>query len=164
MTASVLTVVFEPGSQRVLARVCGEIDLEDADELRRDLVAALDSSACGLDIDLSGVTFCDCSGLHVLLRLNRLARHAGKTLVLTALGPRVARLLELTGTHHVFTVRARPAPDEDGIRAGDAPGPDVRSGPVARPPRGRSVPPPVSPARSGLRQEAAREEVREEAC
>lgn len=117
MSPSVVAVVVEPGPQRVLARVCGEIDMEDADELRRDLIAALDSSASGLDIDLSGVTFFDCSGLHILLRLNRLALRAGKTLVLTALSPRVARLLQLTGTHHVFTVRARPAPEAAGTGA-----------------------------------------------
>ncbi|MEU3690334.1 STAS domain-containing protein [Streptomyces narbonensis] len=97
-------MVFEPEPDRMLARVSGEIDMEDADGLGQDLAAALDASACGLDVDLSGVTFCDSSGLHMLLRLNRRASQAGKSLELTTLGPRVARLLHLTGTEHLFTV------------------------------------------------------------
>ncbi|GGS72939.1 hypothetical protein GCM10010222_12230 [Streptomyces tanashiensis] len=107
---SVVAVDFEPGHQRALARVCGEVDIEDADELGADLAAALDVSVSGLDVDLSAVTFCDCSCLHMLFRLNRRAERAGKTLVLTALGPRVDRLLRLTETEHLFTVQAaRPA-------------------------------------------------------
>ncbi|UZX26347.1 STAS domain-containing protein [Streptomyces tanashiensis] len=66
---SVVAVDFEPGHQRVLARVCGEVDIEDADELGADLAAALDVSVSGLDVDLSAVTFCDCSCLHMLFRL-----------------------------------------------------------------------------------------------
>ncbi|MFB7356049.1 STAS domain-containing protein [Streptomyces gardneri] len=62
----------------------------------------------GLDVDLSGVTFCDSSGLDMLLRLNRRANRAGKSLVLTALSPRVTRLLRLTGAEHLFTTHTWP--------------------------------------------------------
>ncbi|MFB7447094.1 STAS domain-containing protein [Streptomyces sp. NPDC056194] len=101
----VAAVVFESGPDRVLARVSGEIDMDDADSLRQDLTTALDSSGLGLDIDLSAVTFMDSSGLHLLVDLNRLALKNGKSLVLTALSRPVARLLELTGADHVLTVR-----------------------------------------------------------
>ncbi|WP_158076971.1 STAS domain-containing protein [Streptomyces sp. CB02009] len=126
MTSPPLAVVIEPGPRRMLARVCGEIDTDNAHELRRTLVAALDSSARGLDIDLSGVTFCDCTALHVLLHLNQLAQQAGKTLVLSALGPRTARLLQITRTHHVFTTPAHV--------------PRVGAGTDAPTPRGRQIP------------------------
>ncbi|MFF8835883.1 STAS domain-containing protein [Streptomyces sp. NPDC015130] len=105
----VVAVAIEPGPERVLARVCGEIDMDDADELGQELTAALEASASGLDVDLSGVTFCDSSGLHMLLRLNQRARTVGKSLVLTALTPRITRLLRLTGSEHRFTTRARSA-------------------------------------------------------
>ncbi|MFB7609918.1 STAS domain-containing protein [Streptomyces gardneri] len=118
----VAAVDFEPGPKRVLARVCGEIDLDDADGLGQDLTAALDSSICGLDVDLSGVTFCDSSGLHMLLRLNRQAGRSGKTLVLAALGPRVARLLRLTETERLFTIHAR-ATSSPPAEAGPTPPP-----------------------------------------
>ncbi|MEU3913948.1 STAS domain-containing protein [Streptomyces sp. NPDC029721] len=107
---SFVAVVVEPGPQRVLARLRGEIDAEDSDGLRGRLTEALDSSRHGLDVDLSAVTFCDSSGLHILLDLNRRALTAGKTLVLTAASRPVARLLRLSGAEQVLTVRDRPTP------------------------------------------------------
>ncbi|WP_329389417.1 STAS domain-containing protein [Streptomyces sp. NBC_01351] len=98
-----VSVDFEPGPQRVLARVHGEIDMDHASALREDLTSALEAGRHGLDIDLSDVTFCDSSALHVLLDLNRMAAETGKSLVLTALSRRVSRLFEITGAHHVFT-------------------------------------------------------------
>ncbi|MFB7411435.1 STAS domain-containing protein [Streptomyces sp. NPDC056202] len=120
----------------MLARVFGEIDMDNADELRRDLTAALDFSACGLDIDLSGVTFCDCTALHVLLRLNQQALGAGKTLVLTALSPRTARLLQITQTKHVLTTPADP-PREAAAAGTGAPTPLDHQIPGLQRPPGR---------------------------
>ncbi|MEU8434467.1 STAS domain-containing protein [Streptomyces sp. NPDC029216] len=100
-----VTADFEATPQRVVARLCGEIDLEDARGLREDLVTALRASRTGLDLDLSAVTFCDSSGLHLLLDLNRLATETGRTLVLTVLSRPVARLIQLTQTERVFTIR-----------------------------------------------------------
>ncbi|MEU3483116.1 STAS domain-containing protein [Streptomyces sp. NPDC033754] len=102
-----VAVVVERGPHRVLAGVRGEIDIDCASDLRETLLTALEVSRRGLDVDLSGVTFCDASGLGVLLDVNGTAAEAGKDLVLVAPGPRVTRLFELTGTQHVFTVRAR---------------------------------------------------------
>ncbi|MCF3179956.1 anti-sigma factor antagonist [Streptomyces polychromogenes] len=102
-----VAVVFEPGPQRVLAQVSGEIDMDQAPALREELTAALAACRTGLDIDLAGVTFCDSSGLHVLLDVDQLAVQAGKTLVLTALSRPVARLLHMSGVERVLTVRAQ---------------------------------------------------------
>ncbi|MFD5325161.1 STAS domain-containing protein [Streptomyces sp. NPDC127092] len=124
---SVVAVVVEPGPLRVLAHVRGEIDMENAGGLRRDLAAALGSSSRGLDVDLSAVTFFDSQGLHVLEDLNRLARKAGKTLILTALSRPVARLLHVTGARHVFIVRGWPPPRA--IVAGADPDPLPGTGP-----------------------------------
>ncbi len=148
---STVAVVFEPGPQRVLARVRGEIDLDDAPGLREDLVTALEASQAGLDVDLSAVTFCDSSGLHILLDLNRLATESGKSLVLTALSRPVARLLQITGAQRVLTVRdrsggtARPViTDPVPHRPGRAPGPVQQAGaPRAKGPRPRHQVPDV---------------------
>ncbi|MGW6577643.1 STAS domain-containing protein [Streptomyces sp. NPDC054945] len=110
---SVLAVVVEPGPQRALARVSGEIDMDGAGQLREDLIAALSAAPGGLDVDMAAVTFCDSSGLHVLLDLDRQAQQAGKTLVLTALSRPVARLLWLTGAEQVLTVLGRSAISRD---------------------------------------------------
>ncbi|MET8508513.1 STAS domain-containing protein [Streptomyces sp. NPDC004787] len=109
--SGVLDVAFERRPQRVLARLRGEIDLDDAAQLRNDLVAALRSSPCGLDLDLSDVTFCDSQGVHLLTDLDRLARQSGKTLVLTGLSRPVARLLHVTGAQRVLDIRGRPEPE-----------------------------------------------------
>ncbi|WP_185893872.1 STAS domain-containing protein [Streptomyces sp. WAC05950] len=106
---SVLAVVVEPGPQRVPAHVSGEIDMDGAGQLRADLTAALCASPGGLDVDLAAVTFCDSSGLHVLLDLDREAKQAGKSLVLTALSRPVARLLRITGAEQVLTVHGWPS-------------------------------------------------------
>ncbi|KJY28552.1 STAS domain-containing protein [Streptomyces katrae] len=102
-----VAVVVEPGPERVLAQVSGEIDMDQAPALRQELTAALAASRAGLDIDMAGVTFCDSSGLHALLDVDQLAMQAGKTLALTALRPPVARLLHMSGVERVLTVRAQ---------------------------------------------------------
>ncbi|MEV7416213.1 STAS domain-containing protein [Streptomyces sp. NPDC089919] len=109
MYPSVVAVVFEPGPQRVLARLRGEIDMEDVAGLKADLTQALRASRTGLDVDLSAVTFCDSSGLHVLLELHHLARATGKELVLNAVSHPVAALLRITEADHVLEVRTPPA-------------------------------------------------------
>ncbi|MFJ8160133.1 STAS domain-containing protein [Streptomyces sp. NPDC096136] len=110
LRSSVVSVTFEPGPQRVLAHVRGEIDMDDVDGLHTDLAAGLAASRDGLDVDLSAVTFCDSSGLHILLDLHRLAQAGGKSVVLTALSNPVARLIRMTGADDVLTVHGRPAP------------------------------------------------------
>ncbi|MFJ9598033.1 anti-sigma factor antagonist [Streptomyces virginiae] len=113
-----LAVAVDPGPQRTRVAVSGEIDMDDAAEVRADLTAALDASPGGLDIDLAAVTFCDSSGLHVLLDLHQQALDIGKTLVLTALSRTVVRLLHITGAQDVLTVRK--------TAVSDTPHPDIR--------------------------------------
>ncbi|MEU8461753.1 STAS domain-containing protein [Streptomyces sp. NPDC029003] len=98
-----VTVDVEPGPERVTARIRGEIDMDDAPHVRADLLAALEASSTGLDVDLSALTFCDSAGLHLLLHLNRLAAEAGKTLTLRS-NPQLDHLLDLTETRHLFTI------------------------------------------------------------
>ncbi|MFI1660439.1 STAS domain-containing protein [Streptomyces sp. NPDC020472] len=104
-------LVFEPGPRRTSARVSGEIDLDNAAEVREALTAALDASCSGLDVDLAALTFCDSAGLHVLLDVHQQALQAGKSLALTALSRPVARLLRITGTQEVLTASDLPAPE-----------------------------------------------------
>ncbi|MCB5163984.1 STAS domain-containing protein [Streptomyces bambusae] len=113
-----VAVVFEPGPQRVRARVSGEIDMDDAADLYEDLHAALDAGRRGLDIDLADVRFCDSSGLHALLDLNRTALEAGKTIALTAVSRPVARLLRITGADSVLTLHGRTPPAAPEFRTG----------------------------------------------
>jgi anti-sigma B factor antagonist len=53
-------------------------------------------------VDLSGVTFCDASGLGALARLARHARAAGRQLSLTSARPSVLKIMRITGLDRVF--------------------------------------------------------------
>ncbi|MEV5987573.1 ANTAR domain-containing protein [Streptomyces sp. NPDC052051] len=87
---------------RTSVLVAGELDIGTEQTLRDALHDALRVSASGVDLDLAGVDFCDCSGLNALLFVRRRALRDAKTLALTATGPAVGRLLSLTGTRSLF--------------------------------------------------------------
>jgi anti-anti-sigma factor len=61
-----LHVTTEPTEDAIVVRATGEIDMSTVDVLRRELDAAREEAAAAL-LDLSGVTFIDSSGLHLLL-------------------------------------------------------------------------------------------------
>lgn len=92
--------------EHVRVTVRGELDLDAGDVLDRALRSALTRSAAGVELDLSGVAFCDCSALNVLLTHRRRALDEGKTLTIGAAAPGVLRLLELTGTAVLFLTDA----------------------------------------------------------
>ncbi|WP_367318952.1 ANTAR domain-containing protein [Streptomyces sp. HUAS ZL42] len=92
---------------RVVVAVRGEFDLEVSGELERALRAALSASARGVDLDLGGVEFCDCSVLNVLLGLRNRALESSKTVVIRDTSPAAERLLTLTGTLPLFAHRTR---------------------------------------------------------
>lgn len=94
---------------RSLAAVVGELDMDGAPELRQSLTAALTTASC-LDLDLAGVSFCDSSGLHVLLEIHRHAEDCGRQSAIVRVSPQVRRLMEVTGTEHLLT-RCVPSPD-----------------------------------------------------
>lgn len=102
--AARLAVTVTPGPHHHTARVSGEIDTDVAGHLADVLERALHDGATGLDIDMSRVTFCDCQGLNVLLRLRQAALHMGHTLTITDPGPPLKRVLALTGATALFTV------------------------------------------------------------
>ncbi|MFE0774260.1 STAS domain-containing protein [Streptomyces sp. NPDC058861] len=58
-----------------------------------------------LVLDMPRVTFCDSSGLNTLLRLNRHTRADHTALTLVAVPARLRRLLRITGTDTVLTLR-----------------------------------------------------------
>ncbi len=75
----------------------GEIDISNATELRDELFAALSNQPPGLIVDLSGVTYLDSRGVHVLLELaeRMKIRHQQLRLVLPATAL-IKRILQLT--------------------------------------------------------------------
>jgi anti-anti-sigma factor len=93
-----------PVGERMAVLVAGELDLDTDQALQQGLHKALAESVSGVDLDLSGVEFCDCSGLNVLLHIRRRALKDGKTVVIQAVGPAVQRVLALTDTSSLFAL------------------------------------------------------------
>ncbi|MDI9888252.1 STAS domain-containing protein [Streptomyces sp. HNM0645] len=92
-----------PGSDgRLVVVLRGELDFDTAPALRFALREALGRSRTGLELDLQGVPFLDCSGLNVLLAMRDDARDRGRSMTLGARSPAVARLLDLSGTASLF--------------------------------------------------------------
>ena len=83
--------------------VSGEIDMASADAFLHRLLGCLDRFD-SLEVDLSGVTFMDSSGLSALLRMNKAAAATGKRAVLVELSPITSRLLQVSGLEEVFVV------------------------------------------------------------
>ncbi|WP_285776530.1 STAS domain-containing protein [Microtetraspora sp. NBRC 13810] len=93
-------------SASTTVHLSGEIDLLTSPALRERLLAALRSSASLLILDLSGVSFCDASGLAVLVGIQRRARPMGITLALAAPRPHMSKLLRITGLDRHLPVTA----------------------------------------------------------
>ncbi|GII53493.1 anti-sigma factor antagonist [Planotetraspora thailandica] len=82
----------------------GEIDIATSPALRMRLRDALQRSEDVLILDLSHVSFCDASGLRVLVGIQRRTRQRGITLRLAGPSPLMTRLLQITGLDQSFTI------------------------------------------------------------
>ncbi|MFE6287078.1 ANTAR domain-containing protein [Streptomyces sp. NPDC057877] len=102
-TAVVPLVDARPEGTRTLVTLQGELGLPVDDQVQKALREALTDSAEGVDLDLTGVEFCDCSTLNTLLTLREQALAQGKTVTVRSTGPAAGRLLALTGTLAMFT-------------------------------------------------------------
>ncbi len=90
--------------------VGGEIDLYTAPRLHSELVTALSGGRpAQIVVDMSGVDFCDSTGMNVLLAAHRRAREQGGDLELAAPRPAIKKILQVTGLETVFTVLDDPA-------------------------------------------------------
>lgn len=88
----------------------GELDIASTPSLRERLHSELADVALAdpgprVVLDLSGVTFCDASGLALLVDARRRTGPGG-TVVLDGPRPQLLRLLRVTGLDRVFTVRS----------------------------------------------------------
>jgi anti-anti-sigma factor len=117
--------------ERVLITLAGEIDLESAPLIRRALAGCLSDGIRTIDIDLTPVTFCDCTGLNVFLHAAQQTTEAGGTLRLHHPPPALGLILDLTGSGFLLldVPLGHPSPP-----LGDVPAP------TAQTPRHRNVP------------------------
>jgi anti-anti-sigma factor len=88
-----LTVALVPAPDRIVVRLTGETDLSTAQLLTDQLVRAAAQGTPTLIVDVSGVRFWDCSGLHVLADLSAELRTAGRQCRIVGAGPATRRLI-----------------------------------------------------------------------
>ena len=105
-------------STHTLVRLRGEIDVATSPKLHDQLLPLMRSGIGLVLLDLSEISFCDVSGLRVLVSVHLHAGVLGVTLRLTALRPRLARLLRISGLDRTLSVYPAPpeAPTRDGAR------------------------------------------------
>jgi anti-sigma B factor antagonist len=84
--------------------VVGEIDLYTAPRLQAEFTRLLETGPDRVVIDMSGVEFCDSTGMNVLLSALKRMRERGGVLEVAAPRPAVRKILQVTGLDSVFTV------------------------------------------------------------
>ena len=117
-----LKVSSQSLGDQVIVTASGEIDLYTAPRLQGELAAVLDGgSAVQVLVDMSGVDFCDSTGMNVLLAARKRAHERGGMLSLAGPQPAVRKILQVTGLDSVFTVvdGTNAAAAED-VHVGDA--------------------------------------------
>ena len=101
-----------PNGYQVVS-VTGELDIATAEQAYSYISEVIDGRAAPVSVDLSGLTFCDASGLGALARIARHARQAGRQLSLTSARPPLLKIMRITGLDRVFPElypAARPVP------------------------------------------------------
>jgi anti-anti-sigma factor len=98
-TTPSLAVSTRAAADITIAELAGELDIASAPALREQLLGLLRPGSGRLVIDLSQVSFCDASGLAVLVGTGRRASLRGGFLRLAAVSPQVDRVLLMTGLH-----------------------------------------------------------------
>lgn len=90
---------------RQVVSVTGELDIATAEQAYAyisQVIDAWDTGTAPVSVDLSGVTFCDASGLGVLARIARHARQAGRQIQLVSPRPALLKIIRITGLDHSF--------------------------------------------------------------
>jgi anti-anti-sigma factor len=119
-----------------VAELTGELDIASVPALRDQLLSLLRPGSSRLVIDLSRVSFCDASGLEVLVSTARRARLLGGFLRLAAVSPQAGHVLNITGLHrHLATF-----PTVRAAATGARTAPQCSSSEAARGPAARAHP------------------------
>lgn len=92
-----LNVYRHDSKKRALITLTGEIDLQSAPLVREALERCLRDGVRTIDVDLTPVTFCDCSGLNTFIEASQRTAEVGGSSNSTT-RPTLALLVELTGT------------------------------------------------------------------
>ncbi|MFF4275672.1 STAS domain-containing protein [Streptomyces sp. NPDC001536] len=97
-----LSVHRHDTANRALVTLTGEIDLNSAPLVYASLERCLRDGIHAIDVDVTAVSFCDCSGLNAFLYALSRTTAAGGSLQLHHPSPALERLIALTGSGSLF--------------------------------------------------------------
>jgi anti-anti-sigma factor len=92
-----LRVDVQPEPQGVCVCPVGEVDLATVGSIRRTIDECVGAGCERVVLDLRGVTFLDCAGVHLVLEADSAARAAGWELLLIEGPVPVQRIFDLAG-------------------------------------------------------------------
>lgn len=98
------------GDGVVVVRLAGELDQSAAPQLEACLDALRAEGARDVRLDLSGLSFCDSSGISAMVTASRQCRRLGGRLSIASPQAAVRRVLEITG---LLDYLSAPQPEED---------------------------------------------------
>ena len=85
-----------------IVSVAGELDIATSEQAYSYISEVIDGRPAPVTVDLSGLTFCDASGLGALARIARHARQKGRQLMLTSARPSLMKIMRITGLDRAF--------------------------------------------------------------
>ncbi|MEU1015081.1 STAS domain-containing protein [Streptomyces sp. NPDC005900] len=103
---SPLNITRQDAESGPVLHVSGALDYEQSADLREQLHTLVLSSGQSLVIDLSGLDFCDSSGITALLAARQRAHAAGAELTLLDVPANTLRILAVAGLDQVFAIRS----------------------------------------------------------
>ncbi len=113
-----ITVTSQDRGERLLITVSGDLDLVTAPLLTDEALNRLDTGSRDVLLDISGLEFCDSSGLSAFARISNRLAPDGHRLALAGPLPIVRRVLEVSGLVEVFIV-ADSVGDAEAVLAAD---------------------------------------------
>ncbi|MFE9466907.1 STAS domain-containing protein [Streptomyces virginiae] len=108
-----LTLLTRTTNAGAVIELAGELDHHTAPEARDALPGITLAAGQQLTIDLAGLTFCDSSGITMLLAARNHALVAGATIALAAVPERVSRIFRIVGLEQVFPTHPSARAAED---------------------------------------------------
>ena len=85
-----------------IVSMTGELDIATAEQAYSYISDVIDGLPAPVTVDLSGLTFCDASGIGALVRIARHARQTGRQVMLTSVRPSVLKIMRITGLDRAF--------------------------------------------------------------
>lgn len=92
-----VSVSTQRHDDKICVRVCGEVDVSNAPDLRGALADVLNEGAAVVEVNLADVPYIDSTGIGVLVGAAHRAAEAGAKLVVSEPQRNVARVLALLG-------------------------------------------------------------------